>query len=153
MLMRLSGINQMKKISVLPERKRKCSVIMQPSCMQICNLHATFMYVIVPFRRFFALNASLVCIWFKLSASICQDYKKVERKLGLLAHKFWNMLNQDGSLWLHFYWKLLNKLMVLNSTSFLMSQENKIFWPKFTFLLQLQIYSTNFMCCFERIIR
>ena len=108
----------MKKISVLPERKRKCSVIMQPSCMQICNLHATFMCVIVPFRRFFALNASLVCIWFKLSASICQDYKKVERKLGLLAHKFWNMLNQDGSLWLHFYWKLLNKLMVLNSTSF-----------------------------------
>ena len=49
------------------------------------------------FRRFFALNLSLVCIWFKLSDCICQDYKKDERNLGLLAHKF---LEHIESRWL-----------------------------------------------------
>lgn len=140
----------MKKISVLPERKRKVSVNMQPSCMQICNLHATFMYVIVPFRRFFALNASLVCIWFKLSASIYPDYKKVERKLGLLAHKF---LEHVESRWFTLASLLLEIVEQVDGLKqyvfFYVSGKQNI-------LAEIHFFCSScryFMCCFERIIR
>ena len=53
------------------------------------------------------------CVWFKLSAFRREDYDQV-------------MWNQNGSLWLQFYCKMLNSFIILNSTPSLMPLRNSL---------------------------
>ena len=131
------------------------------------------MYVLVLPRRAFrclvetSLNFLLVFMYgLKLFTFRLKIMKKFKGSLACRLKNFWRMLNQDGFLWIQLYSERWNSLMVLNTTSMLMSLENnhplsiikhtkrsliksniKIFWPKFTLLEQLLIYSINFLCC------
>ena len=91
------------------------------------------MYAIMLSRRVFrclvktSLKLSLVCIC-GLSCLFpdVKTMKKFKESLACQLINFWNMLNQDGLLWLQLYCKLLKSLMVLNNTFSLMSVQNSL---------------------------
>ena len=114
-----------------------------------------------------SLNLSLVCLYV---SSCLPPYWKIMKKfkenLACWPKNFWNILIQDGLLWLQLYFELMSSLMVLSTTSLLMSLINsfpfciikhtkrslikwnvKIVWPKFILLEHLLICPTDLLCC------
>ena len=74
------------QISALPERKSKGLVNISTFNLHVC--YNAFQKVLQVFGEdLFELVISLY-IWFKLSASRRENYEEVQRKLGLLTHKF-----------------------------------------------------------------
>ena len=136
-----------------------------------CNLHvyhSAFQKGLHVFVEDISELVIRLYICLKLPASKWEDYEEAQRKLSLPT--FCNTLNQYGLVWLHIHCELFESFMVLNNTSSLMSMQRslpvfiikhtkssliksnvKIFWPKYTLLPQLLIYSTDFFCYFKRV--
>lgn len=115
------------------------------------------------------LNLSLVCIYG--SAVYCHTWRlwRCSKKVWPASSKTfdtgWIKVSYFGSNFCEF----LNSLKILNTTSLLMSLKNSLpfciikhrkrsliklnimFWPKFALLEQLQIYSTDVLCCSKKL--
>ena len=113
-LIKLSGVIRWTILALL-ERKGKGLVNVSTCNFHVC--HNAFQKGLQVFSKT-SLNLSLVCIY-GLSCLLpdMKIMKKFKESLACRFLNFWNMLNEDDSLWLQLCCELLNSLMVLKVVS------------------------------------